>query len=45
MGEIQLISIGWSITEISAQGGWKDLKVLKRYTHISAEYLARKLRG
>ena len=34
---------GWSITEISAQGGWKDLKVLKRYTHISAEHLARKL--
>ena len=35
---------GWSITEISAQGGWKDLKVLKRYTHISAEHLAKKLR-
>ncbi|WP_440928724.1 tyrosine-type recombinase/integrase [Candidatus Pelagibacter sp.] len=34
---------GWSITEISAQGGWKDLKVLKRYTHISAEHLAKKL--
>jgi integrase len=36
---------GWSITEISAQGGWKDLKVLKRYTHISAEHLAKKLRN
>jgi len=36
---------GWSITEISAQGGWKDLKVLKRYTHISAEHLALKLRN
>ena len=34
---------GWSITEISAQGGWKDLKVLKRYTHISAEHLAKKI--
>ena len=34
---------GWSITEISAQGGWNDLKVLKRYTHISAEHLAKKL--
>ena len=36
---------GWSITEISAQGGWKDLKVLKRYTHITAEHLALKLRN
>jgi integrase len=36
---------GWSITEISAQGGWRDLKVLKRYTHISAEHLALKLRN
>jgi len=34
---------GWSITEIAAQGGWKQLQVLKRYTHIKAEYLARKL--
>jgi len=34
---------GWSITEISAQGGWRDLKVLKRYTHISAEHLAKKI--
>jgi len=34
---------GWNITEISAQGGWRDLKVLKRYTHISAEHLAKKL--
>ena len=34
---------GWSITEIAAQGGWKQLQVLKRYTHIKAEYLARKM--
>jgi integrase len=34
---------GWSITEIAAQGGWKQLQVLKRYTHIKAEYLAKKL--
>jgi integrase len=32
---------GWSITEIAAQGGWKQLQVLKRYTHIKAEYLAK----
>jgi integrase len=35
---------GWSITEIAAQGGWKQLQVLKRYTHIKAEYLAKKLK-
>jgi integrase len=34
---------GWSITEIAAQGGWKQLQVLKRYTHIKAEYLANKM--
>jgi integrase len=34
---------GWSITEIAAQGGWKQLQVLKRYTHIKAEYLAKKI--
>ena len=34
---------GWSITDIAAQGGWKQLQVLKRYTHIKAEYLARKM--
>ena len=35
---------GWSIAEISAQGGWKDLRVLKRYTHLAPEYLAKKLK-
>ena len=34
---------GWSITEIAAQGGWKQLQVLKRYTHVKAEYLAKKM--
>jgi len=34
---------GWTIQEISAQGGWRDLRVLKRYTHLSAEHLAKKL--
>ena len=29
--------------EIVAQGGWKQLQVLKRYTHIKAEYLAKKM--
>ena len=36
-------TLGWSITEIAAQGGWKQLQVLKRYTHIKAEYLAKKM--
>ena len=35
---------GWTIQEISAQGGWKELKILKRYTHIAPEYLAEKLK-
>ena len=35
---------GWLITEIAQQGGWKQLQVLKRYTHIKAEYLAKKLK-
>ena len=35
---------GWTITEIAQQGGWKELKVLKRYTHLKAEYLADKLK-
>ena len=34
---------GWSIAEISAQGGWKNLSILKRYTHIKASYLSKKL--
>jgi len=36
---------GWSIAEISAQGGWKNFSVLKRYTHLAPEYLAKKLRS
>jgi integrase len=35
---------GWSIVEIAQQGGWKELRVLKRYTHLKAEYLADKLK-
>jgi len=27
---------GWSITEIAAQGDWKQIQVLKLYTHIKA---------
>jgi integrase len=35
---------GWTIAEISAQGGWKDLRVLKRYTHLAPEFLAKRLK-
>jgi len=35
---------GWTIQEISAQGGWKELKILKRFTHIRPEHLANKLK-
>ena len=34
---------GGSFAEISAQGGWKNFSVLKRYTHLAPEYLAKKL--
>ena len=35
---------GWTISELSAQGGWKSLSQLKRYTHVRAEKLAEKMR-
>ena len=45
-GEMALTVLeGWTIQEISAQGGWKELKILKRYTHIAPEYLADKLKN
>ena len=33
---------GWDIAEVATQGGWKDWKALRRYTHIKAEHLAEK---
>ena len=36
---------GWSVSELSAQGGWKSLSQLKRYTQIKGEHLAQKMRG
>ena len=35
---------GWTISELSAQGGWKSLSQLKRYTQIKGEHLAQKMR-
>ena len=42
--EARSATSGWSITEIATQGGWRQLQVLKRYTHIKAEYLAKKMK-
>ena len=36
---------GWTVSELSAQGGWKSLSQLKRYTQIKGEHLAQKMRG
>jgi integrase len=33
---------GWDISAVATQGGWKDWKVLRRYTALSPEYLANK---
>jgi|TARA_R110002020_G_C16158475_1_gene763207 integrase len=35
---------GWDISAVATQGGWKDWKVLRRYTAISADFLAKKFR-
>ena len=35
---------GWDISAVATQGGWKDWKVLRRYTAISGEHLAAKLK-
>jgi integrase len=35
---------GWDVSAVATQGGWKDWKVLRRYTALSPEYLAKKLR-
>jgi integrase len=35
---------GWDISAVATQGGWKDWKVLRRYTAISAKYLSEKFR-
>lgn len=34
----------WDISSVATQGGWKDWKVLRRYTAISGQYLAAKFR-
>jgi integrase len=39
----RLFEKGWDISEVAAQGGWKDWKVLKRYTKISGVHLAKRL--
>jgi|TARA_R100001440_G_scaffold68779_1_gene90409 integrase len=41
----RLFERGWDIAEVAAQGGWKDWKVLKRYTKISGAHLSKRLRS
>ena len=45
MGTSDRAMQGWTISELSAQGGWKSLSQLKRYTQIKGEHLAQKMRG
>ena len=35
---------GWDISAVATQGGWKDWKVLRRYTSLTPEYLASKFK-
>ena len=35
---------GWDISAVATQGGWRDWKSLRKYTHIKAEHLAEKFR-
>jgi len=39
----RLFEKGWDIAEVATQGGWKDWKVLRRYTKISGQHLAKKM--
>ena len=43
-GATDLAESDWSIAELSAQGGWKSLSSLKRYTHIQPKHLANKMK-
>ena len=43
-GATDLAESDWSIAELSAQGGWSSLASLKRYTHIQAKHLAKKMK-
>ena len=34
---------GWDISLVATQGGWKDWKVLRRYTRLKPDFLTQKL--
>ena len=34
---------GWDISLVATQGGWRDWKVLRRYTRLKPEFLSKKL--
>lgn len=40
----RLFEKGWDIAEVATQGGWRDWKVLRRYTKISGTHLAMKMK-
>ena len=40
----RMFESGWDISAVATQGGWKDWKVLRRYTKLSPEYLASKFK-
>ena len=40
----RMFESGWDISAVATQGGWKDWKVLRRYTALSPEYLAEKFK-
>ena len=43
-GATDLAEEDWTISELSAQGGWQSLASLKRYTHIQGKHLAKKMK-
>ena len=38
-GATKLAKQGWSVLELSAQGGWKTTSMLKRYVNLNGKYL------
>ena len=38
-GATRLATKGWSVLELSAQGGWKTTSMLKRYVNLNGKHL------
>lgn len=39
----RMFESGWDISAVATQGGWREWKVLRRYTRLTGDFLARKL--